>query len=156
MGQPYSRVGCAFAIATKLRSSPFSSAEPLPLFTPITHASHLLAQQSSNPGSLVGNPVPLHCEGRAKGAQPSPVTQAGGVLSEAPESPHAGAGVPLAAAALMDETQFLTTNDGVPVAYDVFGRTGPAVVRMRSIRAQKPTCAHVSTTVPEARVPART
>lgn len=39
-------------------------------------------------------------------------------------------GVPLAAAAraLTDETQFLTTNDGVPIAYDVFGKAGPVVV----------------------------
>ncbi len=40
------------------------------------------------------------------------------------------AGVPLAAVAraLTDETQFVTTNDGVPLAYDSLGKTGPVVV----------------------------
>ena len=38
--------------------------------------------------------------------------------------------MPLAAVAraLTDETQFVTTNDGVPLAYDSLGKTGPVVV----------------------------
>ncbi len=38
--------------------------------------------------------------------------------------------MPLAVVArsLTDETQFVTTNDGVPLAYDSLGRTGPVVV----------------------------
>jgi pimeloyl-ACP methyl ester carboxylesterase len=41
-----------------------------------------------------------------------------------------GAGVPLAAVArsLTDETQFITTNDGVPIAYDSLGKSGPVIV----------------------------
>ena len=56
--------------------------------------------------------------------------QMGGTGRESPEAGDAAAGVPLAAAArtLTDETQFLSTNDGVPIAYDVFGKTGPVIV----------------------------
>ena len=40
------------------------------------------------------------------------------------------AGVPLAAVAraLTDEMQFVTTNDGVPIAYDSLGKSGPVIV----------------------------
>ena len=38
--------------------------------------------------------------------------------------------MPLAAVAraLTDETQFITTNDGVPIAYDSLGKSGPVIV----------------------------
>ena len=56
--------------------------------------------------------------------------QLGAPSWEGQDAGDAAAGVPLAAAArtLTDETQFLSTNDGVPIAYDVFGKTGPVVV----------------------------
>ena len=55
--------------------------------------------------------------------------------------PHTGSAAALAPAdlgavarSLVTETQFITTNDGVRIAYDVFGKSGPAVVLIHGRR----------------------